>query len=276
MGGIFMIVSQTQYSSVEAFVPILKSYPHNGVLGQIGSLIVRLARNDAEIEAAQNLRQQVFREQSYQNGSVLDYDAFDPFCDHLIVIDASFKSAPIVGTYRLLRHEQAVLAGEFYSQHEFDIQDLIRRLPHRRLVELGRSCVLPDYRTKRTIELLWKGIWAFCVSWNIDLLCGCASFLGTSPALHALPFSFLHHYALAKNEWRVTGKNALSMDMMPQEAVHTRAALGMMPPLIKGYLRLGAMIGDGAVIDFEFNTTDVFIILPIERISQRYLDHFSA
>jgi putative hemolysin len=138
--------------------------------------------------------------------------------------------------------------------------------------------VLSQYRTKRTVELLWQGIWAYCRRWNIDLMCGCASFAGTVPALHALPLSFLHHHAKSDGIWSVKAhaERYVDMDMMPQEAVDLRAALNVMPPLIKGYLRLGAMFGEGAVIDHEFGTTDVFVILPVERISSRYIAHYGA
>jgi L-ornithine Nalpha-acyltransferase len=231
---------------------------------------VRLARNEAEISSAQFLRHQVFR----GNPLHKDHDELDAFCDHLIVMDTSLNTM-IVGTYRLLRREQAQLAGGFYSRNAFDIDALIARFPHLHVLELGRSCVLEPYRTKRTIELLWKGIWTLCQRWNIGLLCGCASFSGTDPAVHAVALSFLHHSALASGEWSITGKHAQSMNLMPLEAIDARRAFTQLPPLIKGYVRLGAIVGNGFVIDADFNTLDVFIILPVERISQRYLTHFS-
>lgn len=248
-------------------------------LGRMGSLIVRLAASSEEVDAAQALRWRVFREGSDINGR--DTDRFDPFCDHLIVIDSALTgsvASRIVGTYRLMRPENARLAGSWYSQSEFDLEALVRRKPTQRILELGRSCVLPQYRTKRTVELLWQGIWAFCRKWNISLMCGCASFPGTSPAAHALALSFLRHHASATPEWNVKALKPLrvSMDLMPVEAVDLRTALGVMPPLIKGYLRLGAMFGEGAVVDHDFGTTDVFVILPVEHISDRYVAHYGA
>jgi L-ornithine Nalpha-acyltransferase len=242
------------------------------MLGRLANLRVRLAINDAEVEAAQELRHHVFREASGR-----DCDRFDQYCDHLIVLDAC-KDNEIVGTYRLLREENARRAGGFYSQTEFDLEALRARLPERRIMELGRSCVLPEYRTKRTVELLWQGVWACCRAWNIDLMCGCASFPGTIAAAHALPLSFLHHHARAMDAWGVKAhmEVRVDMDMMPAEAIDVRAALSVMPPLVKGYLRVGAQFGDGAVVDQEFGTTDVFVIMPIERISSRYLTHFGT
>jgi L-ornithine Nalpha-acyltransferase len=246
-------------------------------LGRLAGLQVRLARTPAEIEAAQELRHRVFRlETGKSDCPGRDIDRHDAWCDHLIVVDESNEA--IVGTYRLLREEKAAEAGGFYSQGEYDLNALVSRMPGRRVLELGRSCVLPQYRTKRTVELLWQGIWAYCRRWNIDLMCGCASFSGTVPALHALPLAFLHHHAQAKGNWmvRAHADRHVEMDMMPEEAVDLRAALNAMPPLIKGYLRLGAMFGDGAVVDHEFGTTDVFVILPVERISSRYIAHYGA
>jgi putative hemolysin len=246
-------------------------------LGRLAGLQVRLARTPAEVEAAQELRHRVFRLETGKSGVTgSDIDSHDEWCDHLVVADEA--NGTIVGTYRLLREEKAAQAGGFYSQSEYDLNALASRMPGRRVLELGRSCVLPQYRTKRTVELLWQGIWAYCRRWNIDLMCGCASFAGTVPALHALPLSFLHHHAQARGDWtvRAHADRHVDMDMMPVEAVDLRTALNAMPPLIKGYLRLGAMFGDGAVVDDEFGTTDVFVILPVERISSRYIAHYGA
>jgi L-ornithine Nalpha-acyltransferase len=107
---------------------------------------------------------------------------------------------------------------------------------------------------------------------------GCASFEGIDPRAHAAALSYLYHTALAPAEWRVKAHDHLRVDMnmMPLEAVDMRAAIKALPPLIKGYLRLGAYIGDGAVIDHQFGTTDVMIILPVEAIRTRYFAHFGA
>lgn len=250
---------------------------HLPLLGRMASLQVRLAANEAEIEAAQALRHRVFRAEGGGLSDGRDTDHFDAFCDHLIVIDAA-HSGGIVGTYRMLREEMAAKAGGFYSQSEFDLEALKARMPQRRILELGRSCVLPQYRTKRTVELLWQGIWAYCLSWKMDTLCGCASFPGTVAAAHALPLSFLRHHAAAAGDWAVQAHRdiRIDMDMMPPEGIDLRAALSAMPPLIKGYLRLGATFGDGAVVDHAFGTTDVFVVLPVEAISGRYVAHFGA
>jgi putative hemolysin len=255
------------------------------VLGRIGSLETRLAANPAEIRAAQRIRYQVFVEEMGARlpapamAAGLDFDAFDAICDHLIVLDRSLDGSEadqIVATYRLLRQEVAEQNSGFYSAAEFDIAPMIARHPTKRFLELGRSCVLPPYRTKRTVELLWQGNWAYALKHNLDVMFGCGSFPGAFPEFHALALSFLHHNTLANGDWavRAAPNRYRNMDLMPHEAVKPKQALMAMPPLIKGYLRLGAMVGEGAVVDHAFATTDVLIVLPVESISTRYLNYY--
>jgi putative hemolysin len=260
----------------------------NGLpLGRIGTLEVRLTRSPAEIAAAQQVRYRVFFEElgarsAHASASERrDADRFDDVCDHLLVIDTALPGGDIdriVGTYRLLRGEMAAAAGGFYSSDEFQLDRLVARHRDRRFMELGRSCVLPEYRSKRTIEVLWQGIWAYVNHYGIGVMAGCASFHGTVPAAHAEALSFLAHNCRPAPEWDVRAVPARysTMDLMPAEAVDARAALAAMPPLIKGYLRLGAKVGDGCVVDAEFGTTDVFIVLPVETISARYIAYYGA
>jgi len=284
--------------TLELFDQKAKTAPHmdsrtsisdngNVVLGRIGSLETRLATSRQEIEAAQMIRYRVFVEEM---GAELpieamrarrDFDAFDDICDHLIVLDTAIDGDPadqIVATYRLLRQEVAMRHSGFYSASEFDIEPLLARHPDKRFMELGRSCVLPPYRTKRTVELLWQGNWAYALKHDLNVMFGCASFPGRFPELHALALSFLHHNVLAQNEWAVSAlhPHGRNMDLMPNEAVNAKRALMAMPPLIKGYLRLGAMVGDGAVVDHAFGTTDVLVVLPVESISSRYINYYGA
>ncbi|HEV7246393.1 MAG TPA: GNAT family N-acetyltransferase [Shinella sp.] len=257
------------------------------ILGRIGNLETRIARSVTEIDAAQAVRYRVFAEEMNAKLSPdavrrkRDIDAWDMVCDHLLVLDTAIEGdaeEQIVGTYRLLRQDVAAVSGGFYSQSEFDVDSLIARHPGKRFMELGRSCVLPAYRTKRTVELLWQGNWAYSLRHRIDVMFGCASFHGTVPEEHALALSFLHHNVLAKEEWSVLARPELfrTMDLMPSEGIDARKALSAMPPLIKGYLRLGATVGEGAVVDHGFNTTDVLIVLPIGKISGRYLNYYGA
>lgn len=289
----------TVQSWVPTWLPTLRAYSGFRVpqarqqpaesLGRLGALEVRLARKAHEVRSAQRLRYDVFfREMSAipAAGALLarrDVDAFDAICDHLNVVDHDAtrmvfgKPRPeVVGTYRLLRQEVAERHGGFYTRDEFEIDGLIARHPHSRFLELGRSCVRPPYRNKRTVELLWQGISNYIARHDCDVLIGCASLEGTDPDRLALPLSFLHHFARAPEEWRTRAlpERYTGMNRMPRDAIDAKAALRELPPLVKGYLRLGAFIGDGAVIDHQFGTTDVLIVLPMAKVSGRYFERF--
>ncbi|MBS7543580.1 GNAT family N-acetyltransferase [Ancylobacter oerskovii] len=281
-------------------MPALRSYsglrhretraaPGPESLGRIGSLEVRLARTAADVRRAQRLRYQVFYEEMSALPSAAarlarrDFDGFDAICDHLLVIDHDAcrlvrgrRVPTVVGTYRLLRQEIALRHGGFYTAGEFDIAPLLARHPHRRFLELGRSCVLGSYRTKRTVELLWHGIWAYVRQHGIDVMFGCASLEGTDLTALQRPLAFLHHFAPSDPEWCVRARagRASAMGTLAKDELDARKALNEVPPLIKGYLRLGAQIGQDAVVDRQFGTTDVLMVLPIERIDPRYLGHF--
>jgi putative hemolysin len=259
------------------------------VLGRLGSLEVRLATTSKEVRRAQRLRFKVFCDEmsAVPSGTSLlsrrDADEYDAICDHLLVLDYAaapnpFRTAKptVVGTYRLLRQEIADAHFGFYTAGEYDIAPLIEANRDARFLELGRSCVLKSHRNKRTVELLWHGIWAYVLHHRIGVLMGCASLEGTDPQRLALPLSYLHHYASAPTPWRARAldERYVAMGRLAREAVDPRAALHELPPLIKGYLRVGARFGDGAVIDRQFGTTDVLAIMPVAAISQRYVNHF--
>jgi putative hemolysin len=264
------------------------------ILGRKGTMSVRVAASRAEIEASQRLRYEVFyRERSALADDAMastgrDQDAFDDICDHMLVVDSAggidqpgltLDDGTVVGTYRLLRQEVAEAGRGFYSASEYDIAPLIEaKRGKARFLELGRSCVLKPYRTKPTVELLWQGIWNYVRMHRLDVMFGCGSLEGVDPDALALPLSFLHHQCRAPAEWRVRAvpERYVEMNRMPAEAVDMREAMKMLPPLIKGYLRVGAYFGDGAVIDHQFNTTDVVIVLPVTAINARYFSHFGA
>jgi L-ornithine Nalpha-acyltransferase len=281
------IMNDAGMSSIEAQTALFTAPDSAGVLGRMGSLEVRLAQTAAELAAAQELRFKIFFDghgAKHESAAALeerDADRFDAVCDHLLVYDTAIpepEHRQIVGTYRLLRGEKARDAHGFYSAGEYDVDRLTLSKPNLNFLELGRSCVKPEYRSKRTVELLWHGIWAYCRRHRVDVMFGCASFMGTIPAAHALALSFLYHNCRATPEWdvRALPQHHQPMDLMPLEAINPKVALFSMPPLMKGYVRLGAMIGDGAVVDEAFGTTDVFIILPVSNISSRYITYYGA
>jgi putative hemolysin len=257
------------------------------LLGALGPLELRLATSKREIHGAQKLRYRVFFE---EGGALADPTAelirrdvcpFDRICDHLIVVDRSVKrrggGPKVVGAYRLLRQGVAEANFGFYSAGEFDVAALIARHPGKRFLELGRSCVAQDYRGKPTLELLWRGIWAYVQHHRVDAMFGCASLEGADPSEHAAVMSYLRHNAPASLEWSVGGadRRGVAMAALPEAAVDPRAALRALPPLIKGYWRVGAKFGAEAVVDPKFRTTDVFVIMPIADIQERYLRYFA-
>jgi L-ornithine Nalpha-acyltransferase len=280
--------------TIAALTNLQPPTPHQSkldeTLGRLGTLEARLARGKGEIRKAQRLRYDVF----YKEGGAIpdaktaftrrDADRFDKYCDHLIVIDHAWKNKfgkvkpKIVGAYRLLRGDMAQKAGGFYSAGEYDIAPLLARHAGKRILELGRSCVIESHRSKRTIELLWRGLLAYVRAHHIDVMIGCASFPGVSPLAHAQALSYLAHYAGAEGEWKVKARSDLylPMAMVSREALDAKQAREALSPLIKGYLRLGARFGDGAVVDIKFNTTDVFVVMPVAQIGARYIEYFGG
>lgn len=262
--------------------------PPADALGVMGRLEVRLARNGDEVDACQALRYRIFssefgaRFDPQAAARKRDRDPFDAYCDHLVVIDHGIDAPvreQIVGTYRLCTHTAGHHgAARTYSQAEFDVAALMARHPDKTFLELGRSCVLPAWRGKRTIELLWQGIWAVCRAKGVEAMFGCASFAGTDPQRHALALSFLHHFARAQAPWHVSAlaDSRAGFEPVNRNGIDMRAALAAMPALIKGYLRLGATFGDGVVVDPMFATTDVMVVLPVEKIAARYINHYGT
>ena len=256
-----------------------------------GTLEVRLAGTAAEIDAAQDLRYRVFfEEMAARPGAEAaatrrDSDRFDAYCDHLLVIDhkRGEGAAGVVGTYRLLRRSAAIKGGGFYSATEFDISPLIAYPGE--ILELGRSCVDAAYRNRPTMQLLWRGIATYVFQHDITLMFGCASLPGTDPKALAVPLSYLYHYHLAPPTLRARAlpDRYVEMNLLPPGEVDAdaavaqidaRSAIAALPPLIKGYLRLGGLVGEGAVIDREFNTTDVCIIVVTDRVTEKYFSHY--
>lgn len=249
----------------------------------IENVSVRLAQTREEIEAAQHLRYKVFYEEYKAKPSAeiarekRDFDDFDDLADHLIVLDKSIADpkARIVGTYRLLRQEAADKYGRFYTSSEYDIAPILRC--KETLLELGRSCVLADYRTRPVMQLLWQGITDYMLDHNIGLMFGCASFTGTDVQAISKQLAYLYHHHLAAPGLcpRALDGQYVDMNLHPKDSLDPKEAFIGLPALIKGYLRLGACIGDGAVIDHQFNTIDVCIVLEMSKVADRYRRHYS-
>ncbi len=258
------------------------------VLAVSGSLEVRLAETDHEVELAQRLRYCVFYEEMtaipspQMREASRDFDKYDDVCDHLLVVDREAHDEDgqplVVGTYRLTREKDAARAGGFYTSSEYDIAPMLNGLPaDTKYLELGRSCVLKSYRARPgSMQLLWKGLMAYVARFDIDLMFGCASLAGNDPDALALPLSYLHHFHAMPSDINVRARPELFVDMnrIPKDAIEAREGLRSLPPLLKGYVRAGCRIGDGAVIDRQFGTTDVFIYFPLSGIDARYKSRF--
>jgi putative hemolysin len=247
-----------------------------------GQLGVRLAVTQAELDAVQALRYRVFYlEMGAAAGPTTaitqrDRDDFDAVADHLLVVDHAIGPGPegVVGTYRLIQREAATRIGRFYSADEYDISPLLR-FPGR-LLELGRSCVDAGYRNGAAMQLLWRGIAAYVFQHQIDLMFGCASLPDTDPDALATELTYLYYNHLAPPALRPRALPQRYVDMrraLPG-TIDPRRALTLLPPLIKGYLRLGGFVGDGAVIDRQFNTTDVAVVVKTDLVTDKYYRHY--
>lgn len=250
---------------------------------RFNNLQVRLAANAADIDAAQALRYRIFHEElgasqaPHDTSHQRDVDAFDDYCDHLLVIDLERGDAVspcVVGTYRMLRGAVAKATSGFYSADEFDLGPLLTYPGE--IMELGRSCIEAQYRRRGAMQLLWAGIAEYIGRHEVQVMFGCGSLHGTDPAEIRLPLAYLRHYHTAPEHLRPRAVNSryVAMDTIARDAIDTDRALAELPPLLKGYLRLGGFVGDGAVIDHGFNTVDVCIVVETKSLAGTYNRHF--
>jgi putative hemolysin len=258
------------------------------VLAVSGALEVRLAETEHEVEQAQRLRYTVFYEEMSAIPSPRmreirrDFDKYDEVCDHLLVVDRDAHDEDgqplVVGTYRLTRKKDADKVGGFYTSSEFDLSAMLAGLPEdTKSLELGRSCILKSYRARPgTMQLLWKGLMAYVARFDIDLMFGCASLPGTDVEEMALPLAYLHHFHPMPAHLKVRAQPDLYVEMnrIQKEAIDEREGIRSLPAMLKGYVRAGCCIGEGAVIDRQFGTTDVFIYFPLSGIDARYKSRF--
>jgi len=261
-----------------------------GSLGPIGTedLDLRLAVTPEEIKACQRLRFQTFYEEMgatpiKEMGILgLDYDEYDDVCDHLMVLkrsEADLDKA-VIGTYRFIRRDMAAKIGQFYSEAEFDMGPILQTSGE--ILELGRSTVHKHYRSRATMQLLWRGLAAYVVNYDVKVMFGSVSLEGVNPEEWKLALSYLYHFHLAPPALRAkaldfpAGHNfaRTPMNLMPLEEISERRAISMMPPLMKGYLRVGNVVADGAVIDHQWNSVDVLMVVKTENVTDRYLNKY--
>lgn len=240
---------------------------------------IRLATDQADLLAAQRLRYRVFVEELGGDGALVDHaarlerDEFDPVVDHLILVDNHRDKSlleHVVGVYRLLPGDRAQAFGRFYCDSEYDLDPL--RRSGRSTLELGRSCMDAEFRGGSGMFLLWNALAEYVLSRDIQILFGVASFHGIDAQALAQPLSWLHHHHLAPADLRPVARpqGYQRMDLIAPEALDRRVAMTSMPPLIKAYLRIGGRIGEGAYLDREFNTTDVFLMVDTAAMSDKH------
>ena len=289
-----MLSLETQMAIMESYdSSVVGSQSATSPIGRVippiifGNLELKLAKNSYDIEAAQKLRYRVFYEEMGANPSPqvkrlrLDHDEFDDGADHLLVTDRRLRNNlsggdryPVIGTYRLLQRAHLDPSQSFYTANEFDISKILS-FPGK-ILELGRSCVDINYRNRVTLQLLWQGIAAYVFSHKIDLMFGCASFPGTQPEIHQPALAYLRSQHQAPQIIRPSALPKKYIDMgSKHEAIGDEVIkINNLPPLIKGYIRVGGQVGDGAVIDSQFNTTDVCVIVKTESLPTRYRRHY--
>lgn len=254
-------------------------------------LIARLATTPTEVKAAQRLRYTIFYEElaavasNMTSALELDVDIFDSDCDHVLVISEKVMSASpilvdggeLIGTYRLLPQARAQANNGFYTQQEFDIEALLVSMPEKKFLELGRSCIHRQFRAKPALELLWQVIWNYVREHEVDVLFGCASFIGANEQQTRHQRAILHKSFSAPTKWQVYARVSPNTMVSPSQTLNQaqeRAAFIQLPALLKSYLKIGAYVAKDAVIDKQFNTIDVLVMLPIANIDKKYFSRF--
>ena len=240
---------------------------------------IKIAESNFEIKKAQSLRYKIFfkekkiKKKSFKFLLQRDYDFYDKISDHLIIIDNNREIRDnVIGTYRLLRGNCAKLYRGFYTEQEFDISNLKKNFSSKDILELGRSCVHPQYRSGIILKLLWQGISNYIKMYKIKILMGCASFHGTNPIKFKDEFSLLYENYRLPEDYDV--KSLQSNEISFNKNINHSTTLNKLPPLIKGYLRAGGMVSENFYIDMEFETIDYCVIMLTEKIVSRYQNKF--
>ena len=236
-----------------------------------GNILVKLASTPEEYNQVYKLRYQELlleynKEKEFE--TEIDKDEYDEVCDHLIAIDTNLNQ--VVGTYRLIKKSHLKKLKVFLTETEFNIQPLKQY----EILEVGRAVVQSNYRDGVTIGMLWKGVIRYALSQDVDIMIGTASFHGIDPTIYKETLSYLYDNHLSKKEIRCYANNDSYSPLKLVNEYDELVAKKQMPPLIKGYINLGATIGDGVYIDKEFNSCDVLIVLVIKEINPRYLKRY--
>lgn len=244
-----------------------------------GNFTIRLAVGDEDVDAALRLRHRVFVEEMGAklppDAEGIERDRFDEYCEHLILVEGEGTArSRVVGAYRMLPGRAALDGPGFYSAGEFDIGVLESRAEE--CLEVGRTCVDREFRGGVATVLLWAGLAEYVFDNDVGILFGCASFPGTDPDAVAQPLSYLHHFHPAPAELltRAREPHRIEMGRLPQSEVRRSEALRGTPSLIKGYLRLGGVCGEGAYLDADFRVIDVLLTVDVANASAATRESF--
>jgi putative hemolysin len=241
-----------------------------------GRLVVKLAEYPEELRQAMRLRYESFIEEHGNrhagNDQRMETDSFDAWCDHLIVTDES--TGQVVGTYRLLPGERAIARGGFYSETLFDLTHFVP--PKHSTLELGRSCIHPLYRNGRVVQLLWEGIADYVKRYDYLYLIGCASLRVTDSSKRNLIHSLLNKYDFLTERYGVQPlpHRRIADLRIVETGEGVKELFRLLPPLVKGYLWVGAELAAEPVYDPHLTSVDYFVVLEKEKITEKYRRHF--
>ena len=247
---------------------------------EVDNFVIKIADKKSQLKKAQALRYLIFYKEKKAIPTIskkilrLDYDKIDKFADHLIVIDKNRKGIKnkIVGTYSLLRGDIASHCGGFYTSSEFDLTKILNSYKNNQILELGRSCVHQNYRNGTIMNLLWKAIAEYVKLYDIKILLGCASFHGTDVMKYTNELSYLRKNFSLPDEFSV---KSLDTKIYPSYTkinsnISDLRTFVKLPPLIKGYLRIGGKVSHNCFVDYKFNTIDLCVIVTTDNIDEKY------
>ena len=247
---------------------------------EVDNFVIKIAEKKSELKKAQSLRYSVFYKEKKAIPTILkkilrlDYDKIDKYADHLIVLDKNRRGIKnkIVGTYRLLRGDITALCGGFYTSSEFDLSKILKSYKNNQILELGRSCVHKDYRNGNIMNLLWKAIAEYIKLYDIKILLGCASFHGTDVMKYTNELSYLRNNFSLPDELSVKSLDSkiYSTNIKINSDTDDIRTFVKLPPLIKGYIRIGGKVSHDFFIDHKFNTIDLCVIVRTDNIDKKY------
>ena len=234
-----------------------------------GNIVVRLAQSKEEVEQAQKLRYEILilNYDDSKDKQGLDACEHDEYCECLVAIDET--TGKVVGTYRLMSNMHLEKIDSFICENEYDLTNL-RNCGHN-VLELGRAVVHQDYRNGLVIRMLWQGLFEYCKIHEIKYMFGLIGFVGTDAEKHKNVLSYLkRNYLVDENLDCEAKEPSVKYALLEKDQIDEGEAKKQVPSLLKGYLALGCKVASGSYIDYDFNSTDILIILDVENINKTF------